>query len=103
MTKKELIKKALESPALTRKSTRKGIFAYPSHWNHKVPLKVRMTQTVTSDMPMLLGPKDCLICVQGNEYYAWVNSYGGLSAILPNGEQLGLKPDEFEITEWHNQ
>lgn len=45
--------------------------------------------------------KKGLLCIQGNEYYVWVNSYGAVSAILPNGEQLGLKPDEFEVIEWH--
>jgi hypothetical protein len=100
MTKEELIKKAQESPALTMKSTRKGKFAYP--FGDKVPLRVRMNQKVTSDVPYPQLPNYSPICVQGSEYYVWVNSYGAVAAILENGEQLGLKPGEFEVIEWHD-
>lgn len=99
MTKEELIKKAQESPALTIKSTRKGSFAYP--FGGKVPLRVRMKKTVTSDIPMIAMSKEDFWCIEGIEYYAWVNSYGAVSAILENGDQLGLKPEEFDIIEWH--
>ena len=30
-----------------------------------------------------------------------VNSHGAISARLSNGKNLGLKPYEFEIIEWH--
>jgi hypothetical protein len=53
---------------------------------------------VRADFPFLCPPNT--IAVKGEEYDAWVNRNGAVSAILPNGELLGLKPDEFEVTEW---
>ncbi len=100
MTKEELIKIAQDSPALTIKSTRKGSFAYP--FGNKVPLRVKTTQPVRSDIPTTVGSPNDLSCDAGGEYYVWVNSYGAVSAILENGEQLGLKPEEFDIIEWHS-
>lgn len=76
---------------------------YPARYNKRIPLRVRMTKTVTSDMPLFLmlnddSPK---IAIGGNEYYVSVNSYGAVTAIFEDGSQLGLKPDEFEVTEFH--
>ena len=34
-------------------------------------------------------------------YTAWTNSYGAVCGICANGEWLGVKPDEFEVEEWH--
>lgn len=96
---KELIKLAKESPALHLISNMKGLFAYPSHWKSKVPLKVKMNKTVGPDMPFLFPSKEK--CIEGNEYYCTVNSYGALCAILPDGEKLGLKPGEFDVIEFH--
>lgn len=101
MTEQELHDIAKTSIALKDRSTETGGFAYPEHWNNKVPLKVRMKQTVTGDMPMFFPDSADLITVKGNEYYCWVNRYGALSAILPNGKRLGLKPNEFEVVEFH--
>lgn len=103
MTNNQIMKKALESPSLIKKSTEKGKLAWPARFGDKVPLKVLMKETVTSDIPMVLPSVPGLLCIQGNEYHVWVNSYGAVSAILPNGKLLGLKPREFEVTEWHNQ
>jgi hypothetical protein len=99
MTTEEIIEMANASPALDLQSSRKGIFAYPEHWEGKVPLKVKMLIRVHPDMPFLC--KSDTEALEGKEYYVWVNSYGAVSAILPNEERLGLKPDEFEIIEWH--
>lgn len=93
METSEKIKIASECPAM------KMLYAqYPERYNKRVPLKVRMLQSVTSDIPL-----SCTIqgCIDGMEYYVFVNSYGAISAILDNGKQLGLKPNEFEVTEWH--
>lgn len=103
MTKKTMMEQALESPALKERSTMKGELAYPASWGDKVPLRVRMKETVTPDLVTLVEPAEGTVCVQGNEYYVWVNSYGAVCAILENGEHLGIKPDEFEVTEWHKQ
>lgn len=90
---------AQTSPALSWMSDRKK-FPYPGHFNKKVPLKVRMNKTI---VPCIIFRKEQINmkAEHGNEYYAWVNSYGAVSAILPNGEKLGLKPGEFEVIEFH--
>ena len=80
-----------DSPALTEQSEH-----YPASWGGKVPLRVRMEVTVISEIP----GEQCSAVV-GREYDAWVNSYGALSAILEDGEMLGLKPHEFTVTAWH--
>lgn len=92
---------AKTSPALVRQSTEQGKFAYPIRFNGQVPLKVKMIHTVTSDLPMIFPDSADMICVAGNEYYVWVNSYGAVSAILDGERKLGLKPNEFEVTEYH--
>lgn len=97
MTNEEIIAIAHSSAALTFQS----VDYYPKNWNTRVPLKVRMKETVMPEMPMVFTPKDGTICIKDNQYYVWVNSYGAISAILENSERLGLKPNEFEIIEWH--
>jgi len=97
MTEQEIIEKAKTSKALERMHVSDDEFNYP--WGDRVPLKVRMLKTVFPDMPFLA--KADTMCQRGEEYYCWVNSYGAVSAILPNGEQLGLKPKEFEVIEYH--
>lgn len=101
MTTDEIVSKTKESPALKHQSDDPAPFTYPFYWEGKVPLKVRMKQTVTSDLPMIFPGSSNLIAIKGNEYYCWVNSYGALSVFMDNGERLGLKPDEFEVTEFH--
>lgn len=100
MTTEEIIAKTLKSPALNWQSDDPAPFTYPPHWRGKVPLKINMLKLVQPDIPEL-AKKDTL-CFNDQEYYVWVNSYGAVSAILPNGQQLGLKPDEFEVIEWHS-
>lgn len=84
------MEKHFASPAL--KQRLKG---YPEKWKNKVPLKVRVLTNITSDLP---GDKSMVIA--GREYYVWVNSYGAVSAIVGTVE-FGLKPGEYQITEWH--
>lgn len=86
-----------ESPALSGWAPE-----YPGVWGPKVPLKVIMLETVTSDLPLFFPQESDLICIKGNEYFVWVNKYGAISANLDNGERLGLKPKEFEIIEYHS-
>lgn len=100
LTETEIISIAKTSPALEWKSDKKGSFAYPEHFKNKVPLKVRMNTTVKPDM-FFRKEQVGMRAVYSNEYYAWVNSYGALSAIMPNGEKLGLKPGEFQVIEFH--
>ncbi|HRH44030.1 MAG TPA: hypothetical protein PKY82_20535 [Pyrinomonadaceae bacterium] len=96
------VEKGLEiaktSPALNWQSDRRGSCAYPANFRGRVPLKVKLATTVYPDVPFVpsdtVAQKDC-------EYYVWVNSYGAVSAILPNGETLGLRPSEFNVVEWH--
>jgi hypothetical protein len=95
---------SLTSPALEWQSNKKGDFAYPANFRGKVPLKVKLAKTVTPDLmefSAILGIKKDTVALKDNEYYVWVNSYGAVTAILPNGERLGLVPSEFDVTEWH--
>lgn len=101
MELEQIIEMAKQSPALKMRSNEPEPFSYPNKWNDRVPLKVKMKETVTSDMVMFFPHDSEMIAIGGNEYYCWVNSYGALSAILPHGERLGLKPDEFEVIEFH--
>ena len=104
LTPEQMLEDALTSPALNWKSNRKGRNAYPANFRGRVPLKVKLAKTVKADLihlAPLLGIKKNTVALKDNEYYVWVNSYGAVSAILENGEHLGLIPSEFDITEWH--
>lgn len=85
------MEKYMESPALKQR-----LNGYPKKWNDKVPLKVKLTKHVVSDLPF-----SKLAAYSGQTYNVWVNSHGAVSAIMAGDELLGLKPDEFEVTEWH--
>lgn len=105
LTYEQMLSAALTSPALKWQSDRGGSFDYPANFRGRVPLKVKVAKNVTPDLMEFrkeLGIKDDTICLKDNEYYVWVNSYGAVSAILPNGERLGLLPSEFDVTEWHS-
>ncbi len=104
-TEKEMLEESLHSPALERIfiSEKRGF--YPARYRGRVPKKVVMAKKVRPDMVAygaILGIKEDTVALKDNEYYAWVNSYGAVSAILPNGESLGLLPSEFDVTEWHD-
>jgi len=63
-------------------------------------VKIKMLETVRPDFPFLLTgvPVDTvLIC--GEVYEATRNKYGAVCGICENGQKLGVKPGEFEITE----
>jgi hypothetical protein len=101
LTIEQIIEKAKTSPALTQQWKSNDSFAYPKKYGSKVPLKVKLKMTVMPDIPLIFVPEGGTLCIEGNEYYVWVNKHGAVSAILPNGERLGLKPNEFEVTEYH--
>jgi len=72
---------------------------YPVRYEGKVPRKVKMRMSVKSDIPFSLGGG--LFARVDQEYYVSVNSHGAVTAILPNGRMLGLKPREFKVIEFH--
>ena len=74
---------------------------YPASWRGMVPKRVKMATTVRPDFPACLTWPDDSCCDNGEEYDVYVNSHGAISAVLPNGKNLGLKPYEFEVIEWH--
>lgn len=85
-----------DSPALSAQSD-----TYPAAWRGKVPLKVKMAKTVTSDLPVSLQ-KETIKLEKDKEYFVWCNSHGALAGITDTGKPLGLKAYEFEIIEWHD-
>jgi|688.fasta_scaffold205985_2 hypothetical protein len=87
----------MSSPALKHLSE-----IYPPNRYGKVPLKIKMACTVKSDLPIFMQPKSDVVAYEGQEYFVWCNSHGAMSAILPNGEKLGIRPSECEIVEWHS-
>jgi hypothetical protein len=74
-------------------------FDYPERFGDRVPKTVRTKRRVTADFPICLSKPDC-VAECDSVYPAWTNSHGAVSAILPNGEKLGLYPREFEVVEW---
>lgn len=93
---KQMLAEALKSPALKNLSEH-----YPPNRFGKVPLKIKMACTVKSDLPIFIQAKPGTVAYEGHEYYVWCNSHGAMSAILPNGEKLGIRPAECIITAWH--
>jgi hypothetical protein len=96
----QLRKIADTSPALGWQSDKPGEFAYPANFRGRVPLKVKLAVRVLPDLPFVPAGT---VAEKDHEYYVWVNSYGAVSAILPNGEKLGLRPEEFDVVEWHEK
>jgi hypothetical protein len=76
---------------------------YPKRYKGKIPLKVKMLETVTSDLPFFIMENNdpANICIKGNEYWVRVNCHGAVSAVFEDQSELGLKPSEFEVIEWH--
>jgi hypothetical protein len=101
MTIEQQREEANASPALKWRCDKPGRSHYPYNWFDKVPLKVKMATTVKSDLSGVIPTHENIVALARGEYYVWVNSYGAVSAILSNGEQLGLMPSEFVVTEWH--
>lgn len=104
ITHEHMLQQALTSPALKWQSDTGCRSDYPAKYRGRVPLKVMLAKTVTPDLMELahiLKIEKDTIALKDNEYFVWVNSYGAVSAILPNGKHLGLLPSEFDVTEWH--
>lgn len=93
---------ALESPALKVRceNHEDPSFNYPARFCNRVPLMVAPKVDVGSDLPHFIPGSQVSVKAK-REYYVWVNSYGAVTAILPGGEKLGLKPHEFEVTQYH--
>ncbi len=75
---------------------------YPKLYEGKIPLRVKMLETVTSDLPFFMMDDPANIAIGGNEYWVRVNCHGAVSAVFEDGSELGLKPAEFEVVEWHD-
>lgn len=89
-----------DSPALHAQSEH-----YPERYAGRVPLRVRLTKTVTADVmpyPLCLS-QDHLAFVVGQEVPVWVNSHGAVAGIDGAGRCLGLKPHEFEVVQYHEK
>lgn len=81
-----------DSPALKSQSRH-----YPERFGKRVPRRIKMLRNVWPDMT----PRSSLVATEGVVYEAWTNSHGAVAAII-EGDTLGVKPDEFEVVEWHN-
>jgi hypothetical protein len=95
MKEDEIISKANKSPALNMQHSAQ----YPKRYNGRVPLKIKCLKTVLTDA-WFMG-HDKVVCEGQKEYHVWVNAYGYTHAILPSGKLIQLKPDEYEVIEWH--
>lgn len=60
-------------------------------------IRIRMTRTVRPDIPFLAKPGTILR--DGMEYPAMTNRNGAISGLCDNGEDLGVRPGEFEFVE----
>lgn len=77
---------------------------YPSRFEGRVPRRVRIVAPhVMPDYPIALLAAEYrgLVARFGDEFDAWTNSHGAVAIIFPDGRQLGVKPDEFEVIEWY--
>lgn len=87
-------------PAMQKRCVDQG---YP--FGDRVPKRVRMLCTVTSDfLPgtmISVAVGDPLVAVNQQTFPAWTNSYGAVAVHMPDGRKLGVKPDEFEVVDWH--
>ena len=61
-------------------------------------MKIKMKKTVRPDFPFNALKPDAIL-VAGQTYEATQNKYGAVCGICENGEQLGVKPGEFEVVE----
>jgi hypothetical protein len=88
----------IDCPALHERRT-----DYP--FGDRVPHTVRMRKTVAADVPMFGYPAGGdgapRLALISQLLPAWTNSHGAVSVVLRDGKRLGVKPDEFEVAEWH--
>lgn len=64
-------------------------------------MTIKMVKTVRPDIPFLAKPDTVLRC--GETYEATANRNGAICGICENGEQLGVRPGEFEfvsLSQW---
>ncbi|MGP5284137.1 DUF4406 domain-containing protein [Pseudomonas helleri] len=89
----------IDCPALHNRA--KG---YP--FGDRVPCTVRMVRTVTADPMPVIGygyiKGDVPTAVISQTFRVWTNSNGAVSAVMADGQRLGLKPGEFEVASWHD-
>jgi hypothetical protein len=92
------IEPEVDCPALHHRA--KG---YP--YGERVPRTVRMVKTVTAEPMPVIGytyiKGDVPTAVISQTFPAWTNSNGAVVAVMPDGQRLGLKPDEFEVASWY--
>ncbi|WP_282366529.1 DUF4406 domain-containing protein [Pseudomonas sp. PS02290] len=90
----------IDCPALHSRSD-----GYP--FGNRVPRTVRMVKTVTADPMPVLGYsyiKGAVpTAVISQTFPAWTNKHGAVSAVMPDGQKLGLKCGEFEVASWHDE
>lgn len=98
MTQEQIINKSESSPALIKQVKAQ----YPAKFKGRVPLRIRLTKTIIPDLAYVSNESIDMLG-GGEEYYVWVNAYGYIYAILPDGKNLRLKPDEYDVIEWHEQ
>lgn len=89
----------IDCPAMHKRSN-----SYP--FGERVPRTVQMLKTVTPDPMPGIGlayiKGSVPIASAGQSYHEWTNSHGAVSAVMPDGERLGLRPAEFEVDTWNN-
>ena len=63
-------------------------------------MKIRMLETVRPEFIFLLSgiPQDTIL-IYGEVYEATQNKHGAVCGICRNGQQLGVKPGEFEVVQ----
>lgn len=76
---------------------------WPAAWD-RVPRLIRMLHHVQPDHILALVDAKLrgMAALKGQEYLAWVNAHGAVSAIMPSGQRLGAYPSEFEVVEFHD-
>ncbi len=84
----------IDCPALHEQSEH-----YPARFKGRVPQRIFMLRTIYPECP---GAKPGTVARRDGEYDAWTNKHGAVCAVCDNGEHLGVKPDEFDVIEWHN-
>ncbi|WP_256580173.1 MULTISPECIES: DUF4406 domain-containing protein [unclassified Pseudomonas] len=94
-----IIEPEIDCPALHHRAQ-----GYP--FGDRVPRTVRMVKTVTADPMPGIGfayiKGEVPTAVISQTFRVWTNSYGAVSAVMPDGQRLGLKPGEFEVATWHD-
>jgi hypothetical protein len=64
-----------------------------------VPARILLPEDVRSDLPMFSRESRGYYANAG-EHDCKCNQYGAVSVTAENGQQLGVKPNEFEVIAW---